>query len=292
MDQFAGFEHCVRENEPLAPYTWLRVGGVAEFFAEPTSVDELTALVKVCRENEISARLLGGGSNLIVRDSGVAGLVISLAAPAFTEIRHEENRIIAGGGAKLGHVVSVAVREGFAGLEQLVGVPGSLGGALHGNAGANHVDIGQWVNSATVLNRSGDTVTYERDHIQFAYRQSSLDELAILEATLEFEKADPAELTKRMQKLWIIRKGHQPETGQCTVPVFKDPSGATASQLLSDSGIEGARMGEVEISSRDPNFIVAHSGATAADAIRLIDLMHDQVHERSGVELERQVEIW
>ena len=292
MDQFAGFEHCFRENEPLAPFTWLRVGGVAEFFAEPTSVDELAELVRRCRKNYIPARLLGGGSNLIVRDEGVPGLVISLAAPAFCSINHEGNRITAGGGAKLGHVVSVAVREGFAGLEQLVGVPGTLGGALHGNAGANHVDIGQWVQAATVMNRSGEIVTYLRDEIQFAYRQSSLDELVILEATLEFEAADPNELTKRMQKLWIIRKGHQPESGLCTVAVFKDPSGATASSLLAGSGIEGAKMGDVEISPRDPNFIVAHPGATAADAIRLIELMHDQVHERSGVELERQVEIW
>ncbi len=292
MDQFVGCEHCVRENEPLAPYTWLRVGGVAEFLAEPTSVEELRKLVVICRENDIPARILGGGSNLIVRDEGVPGLVISLAAPAFTSITPENNRIRAGGGAKLGHVVSVAVREGLAGLEQLVGVPGTIGGALHGNVGANGVAIGEWTQSATVMNRSGEIITYQRDDLRFSYRKSSLDELAILEAEFEFDTDDTANLTKRMQKLWIIRKSQQPQTGQNSITVFKDPSGASASSLLSDAGLQGMGVGEVEISGRDPNSIVTRQGATAADAIRLIELMADQVHERLGVELEREVEIW
>ena len=292
MEHFVGFEHCVRENEPLAPHTWLRVGGMAEFLAEPTSVEELGKLVVICRENDIPARMLGGGSNLIVRDEGVAGLVILLAAPAFTAITPQGNRIRAGGGAKLGHVVSVAVREGLAGLEQLVGVPGTVGGALHGNVGANGVDIGEWAHAATVMNRSGEIVTYQRDEMRFAYRSSSLDELAILDVELEFESGDTGNLTKRMQKLWIIRKSQQPQTGQDFVAVFKDPSGDTASSLLSQACLEGMRVGEVEISGRDPNFIVTRDGATAADAIRLIELMQDQVHERLGVELEREVEIW
>src|SRR5437868_13278138 len=127
----AGFEHIVRENEPLARYTWFGVGGPAQYFAEPTNVEELAALVKRCREHGLPVRVLGGGSNLLVRDEGVPGMVIALAAAAFGRIEVAGRKITAGGGAELGHVISTAVREGLAGVEMLVGIGGTLGGVLH-----------------------------------------------------------------------------------------------------------------------------------------------------------------
>ena len=127
MGLFSGFEHIIREREPLAPYTWFRLGGVAENLAEPTSAEELEELVKRCGEQDVPVRMLGGGSNLLVRDQGVPGLVIHLGAAAFSEITVADNVITAGAGAKLGHVID-AVREGLAGLEPLVGIPGTIGG--------------------------------------------------------------------------------------------------------------------------------------------------------------------
>src|SRR3954469_7983068 len=123
----AGFEHIVRENEPLARYTWFRLGGPAQYFAEPTDVDELAAFVRRCHESGTPVHVLGGGSNLLVRDEGVPGVVISLGAAAFGRIEVSGRKIVAGGGAKLGHVISTAVREGLAGLEMLVGIPGTVG---------------------------------------------------------------------------------------------------------------------------------------------------------------------
>src|SRR5215510_9437172 len=154
----AGFEHITRENEPLAPYTWLRLGGAAQYFAEPTTVEELTALVRRCHEEGLSVRVLGGGSNLLVRDEGVSGLVLSLSAAVFGKIQVAGRKLTAGGGAKLGHVISTAVREGLAGLETLVGIPGTLGGALHTNASAHGGDIGQYTASAKVLTRGGEII--------------------------------------------------------------------------------------------------------------------------------------
>src|SRR6185436_12971141 len=194
----SGFEHITREQEPLAPYTWFRLGGKAQFFAEPTSVEELTGIVRQAAKEGLAVRILGGGSNLLVRDEGVSGLVIHLSAAAFGAIQVQGKRIIAGGGAKLGHVVSTAVREGLAGLEQLVGIPGTLGGALHTNAESHSAYIGQWTQSATVMTRKGDIVSRKRDELRFGYRDSSLDELVVLEATLELEKGDAAKLTKHM----------------------------------------------------------------------------------------------
>ena len=209
MGLFSGFEHIVREQEPLAPYTWLRVGGPAQYFAEPTSVDELVELVKHCAENEVYVRVLGSGSSLLVREAGVNGLVIHLAAAAFSQISTDGNKVVGGGGAKLSHVISTAVREGLAGLEALAGVPGTVGGALHDNADANGTDIGQWTTKATMLSRSGAIVEQQGDQLRFAYRNSSLDELAILSAEFTLEKADPETLTKRMQKFWIVKQSSQ-----------------------------------------------------------------------------------
>src|SRR5437588_4107835 len=161
----AGFEHIVRENELLAPCTWFRLGGPAAYFAEPTNVEELAALVRRCHESGLPVRVLGGGSNLLVRDEGVPGMVVALGAAAFGRIEVAGRQIIAGGGAKLGHVISTAVREGLAGLEMLVGIPGTVGGALHTNAGTHAGDIGQCVTSAKMMTHKGEVVTRQKNDL-------------------------------------------------------------------------------------------------------------------------------
>ncbi len=292
MSLIDGLEHIVRENEPLAPFTKLNLGGVAEFFAEPTSVDELAVLTKRFHDAEKSVRLIGGGSNIVVRDEGVSGLVVHLDAPAFNRIEVDGDCLIVGGGTRLSHFVATAVREGFAGPENLVGVPGTIGGALHGNSSAHGVGIGSWLASADVLTRSGAQSTRTRDSISFSYRQSSLNELAILSARFEFEREDPAVLTRQMQKLWIVRRASQPLSDEYAAFVFKDHGGDSAAQLIDDSGLKGTKVGNVEISDRNSNYFVAHSGATSKDFIRLMDLVKSRVLETLGIELEPVVQIW
>ena len=136
---------CVRENVPLAERTWFKLGGAAQFFAEPSSVDELQSVVARCRDEGLHARLLGGGSNVLVRDEGVTGMVISLAQPTALRIfKSTAESVTVGGGANLANAITVTVGAGLAGLEPLVGIPGTIGGALHGNAGTHGGDIGQW----------------------------------------------------------------------------------------------------------------------------------------------------
>ncbi len=292
MGLLSGFEHFVRENEPMAPHTWLRVGGLAEYFAEPTSVEELAALVQRCREEEVTVRLLGGGSNLLVRDEGAPGVVIHLAAPAFNGIEVEGNIVKAGAGARLSHVISTSIREGLGGFEQLTGIPGVVGGALHSNSSTSGGDIGQWTTAAAVMTRDGEILHRTREELNFAYRHSSLDELVILSAEFELEPGDPQELTKRMQKLWIEKQATQPRSDQNSGCIFKNPGGASAASLIEQAGLKGASMGEAEVSDRDANFIVAGPGATSQDVIRLADLIRNQVADRAGVELELAIEVW
>ncbi len=292
MTLVSGFEKIVRQQEPLAERTWLRLGGPAEFFAEPNSVDELAALVRRCRNEDVPIRLLGGGSNVLVRDEGVSGMVVSLTSPAFSQIRIAGNRVIAGGGVKLAHAISETVRAGLAGLEPLVGIPGTVGGALHGNSGSRAGDIGQWACRATVMTRAGDIVHRNREDLVFAYRQSSLDELVILSGEFQLEQDDPAQLTKRMQKQWIVKKAGQPLSHQNVACVFKNPRGMSAGMLIEQAGLKGTRVGGVEVSQRHANFIVAGDGASSQDVLRLVDLIRSRVAERLGVELETEIEIW
>jgi len=288
----AGFEHITRENEPLAPYTWFRLGGAAQYFAEPTSVEELTGLVRRCHEMGLGVRVLGGGSNLLVRDEGIPGLVVSLGAAAFGRIQVAGRKLTAGGGAKLGHVISTAVREGLAGLESLVGIPGTLGGALHTNAGTLGGDIGQFTTTATAMTGKGETVTRQKGEFRFGYRASSLDELVILEATLELEPSDSRHLTKQMQQAWIIKRAEQPLFDQKTGQIFKSPGGVSAASLIEDARLDTAHVGDAAISDRNANFIVVGASATSRDVIELIEVVRKGVAERVSVELELAVEVW
>ena len=289
---FKGFEHIVRQGELLGPHTWFGLGGPAEYFAEPNSIDELAALVRRCSEQGIPVRVLGGGSNLLVRDEGVRGMVLRLLAPAFQEIKPSRQNLSAGSGARLGHVVSTAVREGLAGLEPLVGIPGTLGGALHGNAGSHGGDVGQWVCRATTMTRTGEIVTRNRSELVFSYRQSNLDDLVILACEFELEREDPQELTKRMQKNWIMKKASQPLGHQSTGCIFKNPRGISAGMLIEQAGLKGARIGGAEVSDRHANFIVADPDATSRDVQQLIEQVRNTVSERLGVELEMELEVW
>ncbi|MCA9177596.1 MAG: UDP-N-acetylmuramate dehydrogenase [Planctomycetales bacterium] len=289
---FEGLEHIVREQEPMARYTWFRLGGAAEYFAEPTNRTELLQIIEICRTEDIPIRMLGGGSKVLVRDEGVPGVVVRLSAPAFCEITVNDAQITAGGGARLGHLVSTAVRDGLSGLEQLVGIPGTVGGAVRGNVGANHGDIGQYTIQVEVLTRAGDIKTRDRSELRFAYRKTNIDELVLLSATFALEREEPHALAKRMQKLWILQKAAQPDGNFGMGAIFKDSGGSTAASLIEQAGLKGTRVGDAKVNDRHPNFIEVHPGASAQDVIRLIDLLRTRVFEQLGVELEQDVEIW
>lgn len=292
MSLFDSFAHIVRENENLASYTRLNIGGAAEYFAEPTNQDELVGLVKLCHANKLAIRLIGSGSNILVSDKGVSGVVMHLAAPAFGQIEVTDKGLIAGGGAKLSQFVSTAVREGFAGPEQMVGLPGTIGGALHSNTAAHGVEFGNWVRSAEVLTRTGDIEQRTAESMSFSYRQSSLNELVILRATFEFETEPAAELTKAMQKLWITRRANQDATEQRSAYIFEDVGGELASDILQQAGVAGASVGKVSIAEHDLNLLVVEPGADSNQVLELIEQLKQTVKEKTEVELQTAIQVW
>lgn len=292
MSWLDGFEKIVRPQEPLAMHTWFQLGGPAEFLAEPRSWEELAALVQRCREHQVPWRVLGRGSNILVRDEGVRGVVVQLTASVFRHIQVNGEEIIAGGGARLGRVVTTAVHEGLAGLEALVAIPGSVGGALRTNAGAVGTDVGQWLVGATLMTETGEIVQRCREELAFGYRRSGFDEPILLEARFHLEPDDPRELSQRLQKLWILKKARQPMGHQSAGYIFKDPPGLSAGELIEQAGLRGTRIGGAVVCERNANFIIAEPECTPQDVLRLIELVRQQVRDRLGVELELGLEIW
>ncbi|GAB4137982.1 MAG: UDP-N-acetylmuramate dehydrogenase [Planctomycetaceae bacterium] len=292
MSSLEEFSEITQHNVPLAPLTWLKVGGPAEYFITPRNEDELTRLVRHCHAEDIPMHVLGGGSNLLVHDSGVKGVVIQLQPDGFNKIEIEGTTVRAGSAAVLSHVISESIKAELAGLETLAGIPGTVGGALHGNAGTRSGDIGQFVQSVTVLTGKGERFTRTEDELSFGYRTSSINELVILEGEFELQKDDPAEITRRMRKMWIMKKATQPLSFQTAGCMFRNPRGMSAGSLIEQCGLKGERIGGAEISDRHANFFVTHENATADDVFKLLDKARKTVAEQFGVDLELEIEIW
>ena len=292
MTGLSGFEKFVQQDIPLHERTWFKLGGSAEYLARPENPEMLIALVKRCREEELPIRLIGGGSNILIPDDGVPGVVVSLEDEAFSQIEIKGTCIRAAGGAPLAHVISAAVGAGLSGLESLVGIPGTIGGALHTNAAGHAGDIGQWTSRAVVMTRSGEVIERDRSALDFSYRESSLDELVILEADFQLEETDAETLTKKMQQQWIVKQGSQPPAHQATGCVFKNVQGTSASLLIEQAGMKSVTVGSAATSERDPNFIVVREEGATKDVLELIKKIRSGVRDRLGVELELQIEIW
>lgn len=286
------FGDIVKWNEPLAPYTYLKVGGPAEALVQPRTRAELAAVVRHCHERSVPLRILGGGCNILVRDEGVRGAVLRLSDPCFSQVAVEGRIVRAGAGAPLSVLISQAARHALAGLELLVGIQGTVGGALRRNAGDRSGEIGQFVRRVEVLDDRGEVQVRERDELRFAYRWSNLDEPVLLTAEFELETDSPDAIVKRMRKTWITRKAAQPLSFEAHGRMFKNPRGLNAVTLIEQAGLVKTRVGGAEVSDRNANSIVVQPGATARDVLRLLDLVRSRVKERFGVELEPQVTIW
>lgn len=284
--------HLVGENQPLNESLWLGIGGPARFLAEPVEIEQISALVKAAKEHNVAVKILGHGSNVLVREAGFDGLVISLSGPATTQLTIEGKVLKAGAGAKLTHAAIKTVGEGLGGLEHLVGIPGSIGGAVVGNASAEGRDIGSVVKSIDVLDESGNCKTITSEEAGFSHRKSTLDGLVILSVEFELETKDVGALTKRMQKLWIYRGQRRPgDTSRIVMP-FIDPDSMSTRELIASTGLAGLREGDVSLDVAAPQYLIAHENATSDQCLRLIERVREQVLLQSGIDLRLNLQIW
>ncbi len=292
MEYFAALKDIVRTNVPMAMHTWLQLGGQAEYFAEPRTEEEFVQLLAICHKQNIPVHILGLGSSVLVSDDGVPGMVIRLTAPQFCDIQDSSSLLTAGGGAKLGRAITYAVYSGLSGLEGFIGIPGTVGGAVHGNISSTDGDIGQWVEKVRVASYDGTVSELTRDEIAFAYRSSSLENQVILSVVFRLEPEDPVELAHRLQKLWIVRKKAEPTEYIGAAWLFKNPCGQSASSLIEDAGLKGTRIGGAVVCDRNANFVLAEPNCSSSDVKRLIKLIQSQVRERSDIQLELDLDTW
>ncbi len=292
MSLLDAFSDILQHDKSLAPLTWMNLGGPAQFFLEPRDPAELQKVVVCCHENSIPIHVLGSGSNLMVRDEGVSGAVIRLSNASFAECAVNGTTLRVGAGALLSQAISVSVRDGLAGLEVLAGIPGTIGGAIRGNAGGRSGEIAETCRSVTAMTAKGEIVTRSGDDLTFGYRSSSITEPFILEGTFELRTDDPDEITSRMRKIWIMKKATQPLSDQSAGCIFKNPRGQSAGALIDQAGLKGTRLGGAEISDRHANFVVTHDGCKSDDVLRLIDLTRSKIAEQFGVELELEIQVW
>ncbi len=286
------FNDILSPDESLAQHTWLKLGGNAERFYTPSSRDELLSLVRACVAAAVPVRVFGRGSNLLVRDGIVSGAVIRIVEPLLSEVDVSGDTVTAGGGALLSHVVSESVRAGLAGLESLVGIPGTVGGAVVGNAGGRHADIGEFVRKVEVVTHEGEVEERTGDELAFTYRSGNITDLAVLSATLQLRPDDSDDLTVRMKKIWIMKRSTQPLADQSAGCIFRNPRGLSAGALIEQCGLKDLAVGDARISDRHANFVVTGADATSADVESLIDKVKVAVAEKFGVELELEIRKW
>ncbi len=288
----------VLQNEILAPYTSIQIGGPADVLIFPEDVRDIQMILK--HKGSQPLFILGEGTNLLVGDRGIRGVVISLKncfkgikRPLFFRKETENRRAVikAGAGVKMSYLAKHAARYSLTGIEQLVGIPGSLGGAIVMNAGAEGTETSQVLRSVTRITSDGEIQTLKREELSFEYRKTIFpdDDGIIIEAELGLEEGDRPEIQNAMDRHLSRRSRTQPLTVPNSGSVFKNPEGDTAGRLIESIGLRGLSVGDAGVSIKHANFIVNKGGATAKDVTHLIENIQKEVKEKTGIELQTEI---
>ena len=275
---------------PMAPRTTLRIGGAADLLVTPRSASAVAEIVALAREGGVPFLILGNGSNLLVSDLGVEGLVISLRE-TLCKTQREGNRLTAGAGLLLSAAAAFARDERLSGLEFAAGIPGTVGGGVYMNCGAYGSEMKDVVESSLVLGSDGEISILKARQHGFSYRHSSLMENGdiVLATTFLLSPARSEEISARMEELMARRREKQPLSLPSAGSTFKRPQGGFAAQMIDEAGLKGRRVGGAMVSEKHAGFLVNAGGATAADMLALMLLVQQTVQQRTGVTLEPEV---
>ncbi len=280
----------IKKDEPMSLHTSWRVGGPADFFLNPANRDELQEIVRYAHRTGRPLFVLGNGTNLLVRDGGIRGLVVRIGEN-FSYIRREGDSLRAGSGTPLTFLAQAAVKEGLGGLGFTAGIPGSLGGALVMNAGAFGDYIGTLVQEITLITPEGEQLCLMAEDIVFGYRKSNLPGQGIIaEALLKLEQGDRETLQREVDHYFAERRRRHPPLPSAG-SVFRNPPGNPAGKLIEAAGCKGLSAGGARVSEQHANFIVNEGGASARDIEILIEAVREKVKEKYGIELRTEVRV-
>lgn len=289
---FAGEEN-VFENEPMSKHTTFQIGGPVDYLVTPRSAHDLRYVIDCVRDHGEPLRIIGLGSDLLVADEGLRGVVVKLADNLSTiEVNGEQ--IIAAAGASNEAVAKAALAAGLSGYEFASGIPGTIGGAAIMNAGAYDGEFAHVAVSLSCLTPEGDFVEVSREEADWSYRHSMMDKCGyiVLGATLQLSADDPAAIKARMDDLRERRESKQPLEMPSAGSTFKRPTGYFAGKLIQDAGLMGYTVGGAQVSTMHAGFVVNAGGATAADVRQLISDVQERIYEKEGVRLEPEVRMW
>ena len=277
------------ENEPMSKHTTYGIGGPAKVFIKPKNRDDLAKILKFSKENSINAHFFGSGSNLLISDEGIDGIVLS-PAKCLKQLIIEDNLIFAESGVMLGKIVKEATKRKLTGLESLIGVPGTLGGALSMNAGAYGNEISNFLKYVHVMNMDGKIIKYSQSQIDFSYRYSNFksDEF-ILDAYFNLKTDSFSKIIKKKENSSKSRKLNQPLKFRSAGSVFKNDKKYSAGFLIDNAGLKGTKIGDAEISTHHANFFINHGNATASDISALIRIARKAVLEKFNIKLELEI---
>ena len=280
----------VRINEPMKNHTTFKIGGPAQYYVTPESVNQIQEVVSLCRNMNIPLHVIGNGSNILVGDDGVDGVVLALFN-TFSDYEIKDNVITAQAGMSLIKLAVIALREGLTGLEFASGIPGSVGGAVYMNAGAYDGQMKDVVTSVTVLDEAGDIRILGRDELDMGYRTSTVAKhnMIVLQVIIELKAGDKEQIKDRMNQLSELRKQKQPLEYPSAGSTFKRPEGYFAGKLIADAGLKGYSIGGAAVSEKHAGFVVNMGGATAKDVVELTDYIKKRIIEQFGVTLELEI---
>ncbi len=285
------FTGSTAKSSPLNAWTTLRVGGPAEVLCFPDTAEDVQRVIRRCADEDVPWRLLGRGSNLVVSDAGVRGVVIHTRRLRTLRIA-DDGRVTAGAGLATSVLLRAAMRRGLGGLEAVVGYPSSVGGAARMNAGGKWGETGARVESVTAIDAAGEARTFSADACGFAYRTSSLGRFAVVEVTFRLPEVDMPAYRRRISAIQEEKAAVQPLSEPSAGCVFRNPPEHHAGRLVDACKLKGETVGGAAVSQRHANFIVNRGGATADDVLRLADRVRAEVQRRAGVPLELEVEVW
>ena len=281
----------VRINEPMKAHTSFKVGGPADWFVMPETKEELSAVLDICRRADLPWYMLGNGSNLLISDSGLRGVVIS--TKKFDRLESCDTTLRVGSGVLLSRAAAAALKAGLTGLEFAAGIPGTVGGAVVMNAGAYGSEMKDVLKQVTVLDREGRVLTLSPEELKMGYRTSRIPDegYLVLEAEFLLNKGDKDAIKEQMDELAAKRREKQPLEYPSAGSTFKRPAGHFAGKLIEDAGLKGFRVGGAAVSDKHAGFVINKGGASASDIASLCRQVQTEVFKQTGIQLELEIRL-
>ena len=281
-----------RYDVPLQKYTSFRTGGAAEIFVEPLGTSELKKVLQFCKDEQKKVFIFGKGTNLLINDKGVKGVVIHLGGINFKNVERDGRYVLSGAGVNLSKLIRAVALSGFGGLEVLAGIPGTVGGAVMMNAGGKYGNISDTISSLSTMTLDGNIIKHMREDVEFVYRGCNLSKQIVVEVEFQLNESKIEVVLEKMDEIYNEKQETQPLGTFNAGSIFKNTPQYKAAELIDKANLKGVKVGGAVVSEKHANFIVNTGSATSTDILELIKIIKETINEKYNVSLEEEIHIW